>query len=154
MGFERIRNWEFRTRTGSTQGEGLMNRLLALTGVLALAILVSSSVIAAEDGVKTGAIMKACFGKNGLCKSCIDSAKAKEWEAAGKTAKEFYKCIENLPKGDPKKGDKEDFQKKAKEFVKRVKALEGAIGAKDEKKFGAAVKGVTGSCMACHKAHR
>jgi cytochrome c556 len=134
-----------------------MNRLIVLTGVLACAIVASTSPAFAEDkdeAVKTGAIMKKCFGKGGLCATCINQGKKMDWDEAAKTAKEFYECIEKLPKGEPKKGEKDDFVKAAKAFVGKVKDMKTAVDDKDGKKFTAAVKGVQGSCKACHTAHR
>lgn len=134
-----------------------MNRLFVLTGVLACAIIASTAPVRAEDKdeVKTGAIMKKCFkGKEALCSVAIAQGKKKDWDDAAKSAKEFYETVEKLPKGEPKKGDKDDFVKTAKAFVGKVKELRTAIDDKDEKKFGTAAKAVSGSCMACHKAHR
>lgn len=134
-----------------------MNRFVLLTSTLALAILATGTVVRAEDkdAPSVKAIMKASFGKGGFCGSCIAAAtKDKDWEKAQKISKDFVKCIEGLPKGEPKKGDKEAFQKAANEFVKKVQALSDAAEAKDAKKFGAAAKAVTSSCMGCHKAHK
>ncbi|MFO0878979.1 MAG: cytochrome c [Gemmataceae bacterium] len=134
-----------------------MNRFVLLTSALALAIVVSASGVRAEDkdAPSVKGIMKACFGKGGLCGTCITAAtKEKDWEKAQKAAGDFVKCVEGLPKGEPKKGDKEAYEKTATEFVKKVKALAEAADAKDAKKFGAAAKGVTGACMGCHKAHK
>ncbi len=133
-----------------------MNRLFVLTGVLACAIIACTSSAYAElkEEVETSAIMKKCFGKNGLCGTCIAQGKKGDWEDAAKTAKEFYELIEKLPKGEPKKGDKEQFVKKAKAFGTKVKAMKTAAEAKDETKFNTAVKGVQGACKGCHTAHR
>ncbi|MFO0842407.1 MAG: cytochrome c [Gemmataceae bacterium] len=133
-----------------------MNRSFVLTAALCCAIFASTSATGADDkgGVKTGAIMKKCFGKNGLCGATIGQGKKMDWDAAAKTVKEFYTCIEQLPKGAPKKGDKEDFVEAAKTFVGKVKDLKSAVDDKDTKKFDAATKGITGSCKGCHTAHR
>lgn len=132
-----------------------MNRLLVLAGVLSLGILAAASVQAEDkEGLPTQAIMKKSFGKNGLCKACIDLGDKKDWSDAAAKAKDFYAVIEGLPKGEPKKGEKSDFEKRAKAFVKSVKSLKDAIDAKDEKKYTAAKKSVTGACKGCHTAHR
>jgi len=134
-----------------------MNRVFGLMGLLAVAVIIAGASVRAEDkdeAVVTSKIMKACFGKGGCCGATIAAGKKEDWETAAAKAKIFVETIENLPKGEPAKGDKAAFEKQAKAFVTKVKALATATEKKDKGAFDKAVKAVQSSCGACHKAHK
>ncbi|MCE9564854.1 MAG: cytochrome c [Planctomycetes bacterium] len=114
------------------------------------------AVDAADDkSPTTKEIMKTVFAKEtGLCGKCVAAGKAEKWEDAQKLAKTMAECGAALPKNKCPKGDADSWAKLTKEFAEQTEAISKAAEAKDAVKFAAAVKTFTGSCKACHDAHK
>ena len=77
-----------------------------------------------------------------------------DWEAIGKTTKDFVILGAALAKNDPPKGDKESWKKLADKYYDTAKSLDDAAEAKDLAKLQAAQKTMGASCKACHTAHK
>jgi cytochrome c556 len=77
-----------------------------------------------------------------------------DWTKVQKEAKIFAEFAPALPKNDPPKGDKASFEKLAKAYVASAKALEEAADKEELKGARDALKKISTSCAACHKAHR
>lgn len=121
--------------------------------VMAVACL---AVDAAEDkAAPTKTVMKTLFAKDtGLCGKCAAAGKGEKWEDAQKLAKTLSECAANLPKNKCPKGDAESWTKLTKEFADLAEAVNKAAESKDKAKFDEAIKAFTGTCKACHDAHR
>ncbi len=77
-----------------------------------------------------------------------------DWEAIGKTTKDFVILGAALAKNDPSKGDKESWKKLTTKYYDNAKSLDDAAEAKDLTKLQAAQKSMGASCKACHTAHK
>ncbi len=77
-----------------------------------------------------------------------------DWEAIGKTTKDFVILGAALAKNDPPKGDKESWKKLATKYFETAKSLDDAAASKDLSKLQAAQKTMGASCKACHSAHK
>ena len=125
-----------------------------LAGVGVLAVCVAAG--AGEDKTPSiKEIMKAVAAKEtGLCGKCAAAGKAEKWEDAQKFSKQLAACVSSLPKNACPKGDADSWAKLSKEFAEQAAAVSKAAEAKDAKEFAAAMKAFTGSCKACHDAHK
>lgn len=124
-----------------------------LAGLAVLALCLTGT--GAED--KTPPIkdvMKAVAGKDGLCGKCNTAAKADKWEDAQKLAKELAECGAALAKNKCPKGNGDSWTKLSKQYAEQTAAVQKAATAKDAKAFAAAITAFTGSCKACHDAHK
>lgn len=134
-----------------------MNRLFVLAGMLALAVIIGSAGIQAEEKDKAPSIkviMKKTHGKDGLRGAVSKDIKGKDWDAATKDAKEWFEHAQALTKAKPKKGEKESWEKLSGTYCKTVKTLVDACEAKDSKKAGGALGKIGGTCKSCHDAHK
>ena len=77
-----------------------------------------------------------------------------DWEAIGKTTKDFVILGASLAKNDPPKGDKESWKKLTTKYFDDAKSLDDAASAKDLAKLQAAQKSMGASCKACHSVHQ
>ena len=77
-----------------------------------------------------------------------------DWEAIGKTTKDFVILGAAMAKNDPPKGDKDSWKKLADQYFDNSKALDDAAKDKDIDKLKAAQKKMGASCKACHTAHK
>lgn len=77
-----------------------------------------------------------------------------DWEAIGKTTKDFVILGAAMAKNDPPRGDKEEWKKLAVKYFDNAKALDDAAEAKDIDKLKAAQKSMGASCKTCHDAHK
>lgn len=77
-----------------------------------------------------------------------------DWEAIGKTTKDFVILGAAMAKNDPPKGEKESWKKLADKYYDTSKELDDAAKDKDLDKLKAAQKSMGASCKACHQAHR
>ncbi len=129
-------------------------RAAGCVAVTALAL--SVSVGSAEDKAPSiHDIMKGCFNKKvGAFPKIEPLAKEGKWDDAKKHATELKKLANFLPKTKPEKGSEESWQKLAKEFAVKADAVYDNVEKKDAAATGKAVKGVGGTCKACHDAHR
>jgi cytochrome c556 len=132
-----------------------MNRLLVLTGVLAFAVILTTTGLQAQDDkdIKIKDVMKQHV-KGGLRAKVTEAVKDKEWDTASSSAKQWAKLASALTKATPPKGDEKSWKKLAGNYEKNVKSLAAAADSKDEKKANAALKAIGGSCSGCHKAHK
>jgi hypothetical protein len=125
-----------------------------LAGLVVMALCVA--VDAGEDkAAPTKTVMKTLFAKDtGLCGKCAAAGKGEKWEDAQKLAKSLSDCAANLPKNKCPKGDADSWAKQTKEFAELADAVSKAAESKDKDKFAAAIKAFTGTCKACHDAHK
>ncbi len=77
-----------------------------------------------------------------------------DWEAIGKTTKDFVILGAAMAKNDPPKGDKEEWKKQATKYFDNAKALDDAATDKNLDKLKAAQKSMGASCKSCHDAHK
>ncbi len=126
--------------------------MLAGFGVLALCLAVNAE----EKTTPTiKEVMKAVAAKEtGLCGKCAAAAKAEKWEDAQKLAKQLSECAAALPANKCPKGDAESWAKLSKQYAEQGAAISKAAETKDPEKFTVALKAFTGSCKACHDAHK
>ncbi len=81
-------------------------------------------------------------------------AKTPDWDAIGKTTKDFVILGAALEKNDPPQGEKASWKKLADKYFGDAKALDDAASAHDIEALKAAQKSMNASCKACHTAHR
>ncbi len=77
-----------------------------------------------------------------------------DWDAIGKTTKDFVILGAALGKNDPPKGDKESWKTQANKYFQNSKALDDAAQAKDLAALQSARKSMGESCKSCHNVHR
>ena len=125
-------------------------------GFLAFAVPVAAVAFDDETPTVKKVMAKLHKGSNSEQKALDKLTKATptDWEAIGKTTKDFVILGAALAKNDPPKGDKESWQKLAKNYFDTSKELDDAATAKELGKLKAAQKKMGSSCKACHSAHR
>ncbi len=134
-----------------------MNRMFLLTSALALAIIVSSNVIGADDKDKTPSIkevMETAHGEAGLKAKITKGVAAEEWDDVQAAAKDWVKQANALSKGKPTKGKAASWKKLTTAYEKNVKTLAAAAEKKDGDAAKAALKTINTSCGGCHGAHK
>jgi cytochrome c556 len=77
-----------------------------------------------------------------------------DWAEVQKEAKLFAAFGAALPKNDPPRGEKADFEKLAKAYASAAKALEKSAEKEDLAGSRAAFKKISNACKACHTAHK
>jgi cytochrome c556 len=77
-----------------------------------------------------------------------------DWTKVQPAAKQFATLGAALPKSDPPKGDKESYEKLAKDYAAAGKSLEESAEKEDLTASRDAFKKISTSCSACHKAHK
>ena len=128
-----------------------------LTGLLALAIMVTGAAQAADDKPESiGDIMKkAHSGENAFRKEIAKNLKVKDFDAAATTMKAWSAIASHLNEFEPPKGSKESWKKMTKKYADSVKALAKTI---DDKNVSAATKQLDvinkKGCGGCHSAHK
>src|SRR5215208_5590271 len=124
---EPIRMRRVQRRSGSSQGEGLMNRLFLLAGFLALAAIVLGTHVQAEDKdskFEISKFMKKSHGKDGLRAKITKAVlNEKDYDSAKEVAKEWLTEAQKLTKATPPKGETASWEKRAGDYCKTVKAL-------------------------------
>lgn len=125
-----------------------------LAGFAAIALCLAADAADEKKAASIKDVMKTIAGKEGLCAKCGGAGKAEKWEDAQKFAKDLAACAANLPKNKCPKGDAASWEKLSKQYAEQAAAVSKAAEAKDAKEFGAALKTFTGSCKACHDAHK
>jgi cytochrome c556 len=80
--------------------------------------------------------------------------KSPPWKAVQDEAKDFVTLGGALSKNDPPRGDKEAYKKLADAYFDNAKALDDAAQKEDATAAQGAFRKISGSCAACHKAHR
>lgn len=128
--------------------------------VFALAAMVTAPPARAIDDEETptikeimGKVTKGPTAALGVLKKQLQEKKP-DWEAIQETAGTIVKFASFMPKNDPPKGEKADFEKLAKNFAESAKSIEKAAKAKDTAAVKKAMGKMGGSCMTCHKAHK
>jgi cytochrome c556 len=76
------------------------------------------------------------------------------WKAVQTNTKTIVTLSESLPKNDPPKGAKANYEKLAKAYVTNAVALNDAATKENLSEAKTAYGKITGSCMTCHMAHR
>jgi cytochrome c556 len=131
-----------------------MNRFM-LTGLLALAVIVTGAAQAEDKPESIKEIMKKAHAGDEAFRSSIGKAlKAKDFESAATTMKAWSALAPHLGSFDPPKGDKESWKKMTKKYAENVKALTKAIDDKDARAAGKDLKAINSMCVTCHKAHK
>jgi len=126
-----------------------------LTGFAVAALCVAVDAADEKKPPTIKEVMKAVAAKEtGLCGQCAAAAKAEKWEDAQKLAKKMAECASALPKNKCPLGDAESWAKLTKQYAAQAEAVSKAAESKDTEKFNDALKTFTGSCKACHEAHR
>ncbi|HEU5119156.1 MAG TPA: cytochrome c, partial [Isosphaeraceae bacterium] len=77
-----------------------------------------------------------------------------DWKAVRESTEKFARLAPSLPKNEPPKGDKAEFQALAKAFAANSKALNEAAEKEDVGATKAAFGKIGASCKSCHSAHR
>jgi cytochrome c556 len=133
-----------------------MNRLFALTSMLAVAIIASTTGARADDkDVSIKDIMtKAHKGGDAILKKAGAAAKDKDFDKLSDNAKELVKLGKDLGKAKPPKGDEKSWKKLTGTYLKDAESLEKAAKDKDAEAAGKSLNGLNTSCKACHTAHR
>lgn len=133
-----------------------MKKLAMLAAVLGL---VAAGLVSAQ-GSKTPSIKdimsKLGKGTTSLCPTLGKELKDDEpaWDEIQKQTKEFVSLVEALGKNDPPMGTKDSWTRLTSQYLANAKDLDTAAQKKDRSAAAAAHKKITGSCMACHKAHK
>jgi len=129
-----------------------------LCGVFAITLGVSALL---ADEKKPGKklsvhdIMEKVPGKKGLCATTVAKAKAEDWDAASKLAKELKVYGDALPEAEkPEKGTKESWTKLSKEFAVNMSTIAAGVEKKDIKTVNEGVKAFGASCKECHDNHK
>ncbi len=139
-----------------------MRSLMCVASVLVLLAVagwVSHPAGAASDD-ETPSIKKIMAALHKGAKAPLNNVKAllksdsPDWSKVEKDAEVIVKYAAFLPKHDPPKGEKADFEKLAKDYEKSAKALEAAAEKEELKAARAASKKLGASCKACHTAHK
>jgi hypothetical protein len=133
-----------------------MNRLFALAGALALAVIVGGTGVRADDKdlPDIGEIMQKAHGKEGYRAFVVAAVKKEQWDDAAKTMKDWQKLGEALAKNKPEKGNAESWKKQTKTYNTTLKTLSTAIDKKNAKSANGALGKIIMSCKGCHTAHR
>ena len=132
----------------------------SMLAFMALASLAAGSAGASDDDEETASIKTVMEklhkgGKSPLAnlKTAL-KANSPDWESVQKEAKLFKKYGDALPKNDPPKGKKADYEKLAKAFAANAKTLDDSAERENLKGARDALKKIQNSCSACHKSHR
>ncbi len=127
-----------------------------LTGLLALAIIVTGAAQAADEKPESiGDIMKKAHKGATAFKTVITkNLKDKDFDAAGNTMKAWSTIAKHLGEFEPPKGSKESWKKMTTKYADNVKALAKAVDDKNLSAANKALKAINGSCGSCHKAHK
>jgi cytochrome c556 len=127
-----------------------------LTGLLALAVILTSVARAADDKPESiGDVMKKAHAADAAFRKVIaKDLKAKDFDAAATTMKAWSTIAAHLGEFDPPKGSKESWKKLTKKYADSVKALTKAVEGKDAKVASKELKAINSSCGTCHKAHK
>jgi hypothetical protein len=137
-----------------------VHKLFGLGSVLALLIGLAGALDAQDAKPPT---IKEIMGKlnkgpNSLCPSIGKDLRADEpkWDDIQKEAKEFATFAEELPKRNPPRGDKANWEKLAKAYAENAKGLDAAAQKKDKPAAQAVHRRLADmkNCNACHDAHR
>jgi hypothetical protein len=134
-----------------------MNRLIALGGAVALAVIVAGSAVWADDKdtlPEIGDIMQKAHGKGGLRGAVTKEVKSGEWQEAAKTVKEWQKLGDALAKNKPEKGSAESWKKHTTNYNTTLKSLATAIDKKNATNANGALKKIGSACKVCHNLHR
>jgi cytochrome c556 len=83
-------------------------------------------------------------------------ADAPNWDEIQKDVKQIVANVEELPKNDPPRGDRTNWNKLTGDYLADAKALDAAVQRKDKSGALAAHAKIANPayCTACHKAHR
>ncbi len=77
-----------------------------------------------------------------------------DWKDIQAKTNEFETYGAALPKNDPPKGEKQDWQKQADSYYANAKKLNKSAKEEDKDGVKAAFAKISNACAACHKAHR
>jgi cytochrome c556 len=135
-----------------------MNRLLALAGALALAIVAAGTTAGADDKDKPPSIKeimtKAHKGGDAILSRAKAAAKKSDFDELSKHAATLVKLGSDLSRAKPKKGEAESWKELTADYVKKAKALQKAAKDKDETAATESLQELGSSCSKCHKAHK
>ncbi len=139
-----------------------MRALVCATSVLIVMLIASlvTGPAGAQSDEKVPSIKKVMGklhkGKNAPVNAVKATLKtdSPDWAVVLKDAKVIATYGAYLPKNDPPKGSKESWEKLAKAYASNGKALETAAEKEELKAARSASTKLSGSCKACHSAHR
>jgi cytochrome c556 len=136
-----------------------MLRKFGVAAVLVAAAAVSATVVIAADEKKEEKTptIKDCMkfqGRNGLATKVETAAKDGKWDDAAKVSAELAKLGEAIGKNTPPQNaeKKDDWEKQAKGFAERTKAVDDAVKAKKADDVSTTVKALLDNktCGGCH----
>ena len=135
-----------------------MNRLLALAGALALAIVAAGTTAGADDKDKPPSIKeimtRAHKGGDAALSRARAANKKGDFDELTKQAGTLVKLGQDLSRARPEKGEAKSWKALTADYVKKAKALEKAAKDKDRAETKQALDNLGSSCGKCHKAHR
>ena len=137
-----------------------MNRMFLLTSALALAVIVSSKAVQAEDKDKAPSVKDVMetlhgeVGKGGLKAKVTTAFKDKAWDDVQAGAKDWVKQADALSKGKPARGGEASWKKLTTAYEKNAQALAEAADKKDAAKTKTALTKLSTSCGSCHSVHK
>jgi hypothetical protein len=77
-----------------------------------------------------------------------------DWSAVQGLTKEYRDGAETVASQEPRKGDKESWNKLCGEYIANAKALDDAAIGKDKEKCKSAETKLQAGCRSCHAAHK
>lgn len=133
-----------------------MNRFYVIAGALTLGVLVAVASVEAQGkkAASVKAVMKACHGKDGFRAKLQAALKEKSWDKASKVAKDYAACWDNMNMNEPKKGEKESWEKLNNAYGKALATLQDACKDEDAAKANGALGYIAKSCKGCHDEHK
>ncbi len=135
---------------------GLAATLVAL-GVLSLSLIPSDAGADEDETPSIKVVMQKLHkGANSPLASLKKSLSEPkpDWKKVQDKSKDFVMLGASLAKNDPPKGDKASWKKLSDAYYTASKDMDDAAKKEDLKGTKDAYKTVSGSCMACHKAHK
>ncbi len=136
-----------------------MKRVACGASVLSVAVLaVLSASYAAEDETPTikqvmAKLHKGAKSPLAQVKTALKS-ESPQWDQIKKAARAYVTYGAALTKNDPPRGDKEAYEKLAKDFYADAKALDEAAEKEDKPAAQESFQKLSTSCKACHSAHK
>jgi cytochrome c556 len=133
--------------------------LLAALGVAALVLSMGSPATSAAQkdqklpDIKT-IMQEGHKGTDAFIAKIGKEAKAGKWDEAGEHAKALAVFGTALGKNKPPKGNEASWKKLTEQYQANTQEVLAATGKKDAAATEKALKAITGSCGACHKAHK
>jgi cytochrome c556 len=127
-----------------------------LTGLLALAIMITGVVQAGDEKPKTtkAYMKKAHAGAKSYLGMVKKAVEADNFKAAAKPMKGWASIAPHLAELKPSKGSEESWKEMTTKYADSVKALSKAVEDQDGDAAKKELKTIGGECRSCHTAHK